>query len=163
MTPEQAQQECDRVRAALGITEWAVRLETYPSEQVNPEEGTSGDCHADASTLSARVRIALGAEDPFAVIVHEYIHILLAEVDYAAGSAFELLGKEAGALASTVFHERMERVVWRLDRLLVPLLRVDGADVPGEATFAEDAPDFEEAVCKVIVDAASRTVRMGDA
>jgi hypothetical protein len=122
LTPEQARKALDFILGALRLTEWNVALHTYPSETVDAC-GTIADVSGDISTLGAKIRLALGAEDPFGSLVHECAHLLQSEMGAVCERAGLQLGGQAEALLQAEWEQAKERQACRLEEILVPVLR----------------------------------------
>ena len=93
-----------------------------PAGVIN-EEQHLGNCDADVETLRAKVQIALKADDAPDTVLHETLHVLVADLAIVGDYAGNMLGAEAKALVRGMTAAAAERLVCRLERTIVALAK----------------------------------------
>lgn len=117
MKPAAIRREVQRLITALALQEWRVEVQCLPVATLD-DDGRTADVTYDAESMGAVIRVAADRpEDAVrADLLHETLHLALAD----AGAALALLRKPCGEQAWNVAREAYsaaeERFVIRLTR-----------------------------------------------
>lgn len=126
----------EKLRTALGLTEWKIWLNE--DDAPNDDRNNAGTCEISARYLRATVTIlrSLTPERKREVIMHEFLHIVLAGYSRLIDHAITLIPEDQHEMIHMMRSDVEEQTIERLVRAL-PI----GADDEPAASATTNHPD----------------------
>ena len=129
MTKKQIEREVGRWQELLSLRDWKIEVVCIEADQIN-DDGDQANVRRRLYTRRATITIAhkRNAEELTKSIVHELLHLVLAEVDNVFEETRNRLTEPAWTLADHLYNDCLERAIDCTAGALVTLDKKTGGD-----------------------------------